>query len=305
MRFAVLCHPGVSVSFLGALADLGLAPVCVVTKDPSFGRGPRGVLRRVGERLATRAVGPRFGPNTLRVARQKGWEVVPSQLGNAALAAALTERRLDVLAVFGFRLLPAEVLAVAVEGAVGFHPSRLPAHRGAAPLFWQVRSGETEAGYSILRLDQGMDTGPVLHQGRVPLASDDDAETALSHVCHVGGRAFARLLLARSLGAPWPAALTLGASVPPDPRASQQAITLTEGLPLSEIQRRVRAGRTVGGAPLEVDGRALLAIDCLVGVSPGQLAENERIVWLRCDGGTQVALVCLRASSRHASSTTE
>lgn len=62
------------------------------------------------------------------------------------------------------RLLPAALLAAFPQGALGYHPSLLPRHRGADPYFWTLWSGDREAGVSIMTVDAGVDTGRVLAQ---------------------------------------------------------------------------------------------------------------------------------------------
>jgi methionyl-tRNA formyltransferase len=62
------------------------------------------------------------------------------------------------------RILPGELLAGFPQGAIGYHPSLLPRHRGPDPYFWTIWSGDREAGVSIMRVDAGVDTGRVLAQ---------------------------------------------------------------------------------------------------------------------------------------------
>lgn len=62
------------------------------------------------------------------------------------------------------RLLPGELLAAFPQGAIGYHPSLLPRHRGPDPYFWTLWSGDREAGVSVMTVDAGVDTGRVLAQ---------------------------------------------------------------------------------------------------------------------------------------------
>ena len=60
------------------------------------------------------------------------------------------------------RILPPEVLALPRLGCVNVHGSILPRYRGAAPVQWAVIRGETETGVTLMRMDEGLDTGPIL-----------------------------------------------------------------------------------------------------------------------------------------------
>lgn len=79
-----------------------------------------------------------------------------------------------VVAAYG-KLIPPEVLAVPRHGFLNLHPSLLPKYRGAAPVNWALIEGETETGVSIMRLDEGMDTGPLFRQLRVPIEPHETA----------------------------------------------------------------------------------------------------------------------------------
>ncbi|MBI1947037.1 MAG: hypothetical protein HYS27_15175 [Deltaproteobacteria bacterium] len=94
-------------------------------------------------------------------------------VGNASAPAAvrLVEReRVDILVIAFFnQLLKPAVLAAARYGAVNLHPSRLPAYRGPAPLFWTYRDGADESGLTVHRVAPGEDDGDILAQTAVPV----------------------------------------------------------------------------------------------------------------------------------------
>lgn len=84
-----------------------------------------------------------------------------------------------VTAAYG-RILPSSILAVPPKGCINIHASLLPAYRGAAPIQWCLIRGEKETGITFMLMDEGMDTGPVLAQEKIPVSQEMDAE-ALSH----------------------------------------------------------------------------------------------------------------------------
>jgi methionyl-tRNA formyltransferase len=79
-----------------------------------------------------------------------------------------------VVAAYG-QLLPREVLSLPRYGCINIHASILPAYRGAAPINWAIIRGEQETGNTIMLMDDGMDTGAILMQERIPIAREDTA----------------------------------------------------------------------------------------------------------------------------------
>jgi methionyl-tRNA formyltransferase len=110
-------------------------------------------------------------------ALELGFEVTqPVKVRDGALLAWLRERRPDVLVVLAYgRILPREILELPPHGALNLHASLLPRHRGAAPIAWAIIEGDPETGISLMQMDEGMDTGPVLSRHRVTIG---EAETA-------------------------------------------------------------------------------------------------------------------------------
>jgi methionyl-tRNA formyltransferase len=92
----------------------------------------------------------------------------------AGLGTALTGYLPDLLVLDGFNwILPPSVFGIPRFGAINIHPSMLPRYRGPAPVHWAIRNGDREIGVTIHRVDEGVDTGPVLAQaGGIPI--DDD-----------------------------------------------------------------------------------------------------------------------------------
>jgi len=78
-----------------------------------------------------------------------------------------------VLADYG-QIVPAPLLDAPL-GALNLHPSLLPRHRGASPIPATILAGDTETGVTLMRMDAGLDTGPIVAQSRHPLAGDETA----------------------------------------------------------------------------------------------------------------------------------
>jgi methionyl-tRNA formyltransferase len=120
----------------------------------------------------------RVSPSVIEeLARDLGVETIltPQRLrsGDAVASVLDLEPDLLVLADYG-QIVPAALLELR-HGALNLHPSLLPRHRGATPIPAAILAGDTETGVSLMRMDTGLDTGPILAQARVPL---DGTETA-------------------------------------------------------------------------------------------------------------------------------
>lgn len=76
-----------------------------------------------------------------------------------------------VVAAYG-RLLPPDLLAVPPAGCVNLHASLLPKYRGAAPIQWAIANGESETGVCLMRMEAGLDTGPVIARSEMPIFPD-------------------------------------------------------------------------------------------------------------------------------------
>ncbi|HEX2034952.1 MAG TPA: methionyl-tRNA formyltransferase [Chloroflexota bacterium] len=93
--------------------------------------------------------------------------------------------KLGILAAYG-RILPPDVLAAAPHGFLNVHASLLPRWRGAWPVGAAIMAGDTETGVSIMRMDEGMDTGPVLTQRAEPIDSHDTTATLEPRLAALG-----------------------------------------------------------------------------------------------------------------------
>lgn len=94
---------------------------------------------------------------------------------------AITELRqwqpdLYVVAAFG-QILPQSVLDIPTHGSINVHASLLPRWRGAAPIQAVIRAGDAETGVTIMKMDAGLDTGPMLKTRAIPIAADETGES--------------------------------------------------------------------------------------------------------------------------------
>ena len=98
----------------------------------------------------------------------------PVSLKKAEVVAQLAEFQPDVVVVAAFgQLLPQSVLDIPRHGCLNIHPSLLPRFRGASPVAAAILAGEEITGVSIMLMDSGLDTGPILAQTTVPISPQD------------------------------------------------------------------------------------------------------------------------------------
>jgi methionyl-tRNA formyltransferase len=135
--------------------------------------------------------GAKLPPPAVKVlASELGLSVLqPLKLRDGMLAAELAARRPDVFVVVAYgRILPPDLLVVPRLGPWNVHASILPNYRGAAPIQWAVMRGETETGVSIMRMEAGLDAGPVAALLREPIRADDTAGSLAARLAPIGAR---------------------------------------------------------------------------------------------------------------------
>jgi methionyl-tRNA formyltransferase len=247
VRTVFLGSGGFGVRSLRRLAghpDVALVGVVTAPPRPS-GRG--GTVTATPIHEAATALD---GPPVLTPARLRDEAAIASVL---ALAPELL-----VLADYG-RLVP-DALLEPRHGALNLHPSLLPRHRGASPIPATILAGDAETGVSLMRMDAGLDTGPLIAQVHVALSGRETSPTLESEL-----EILAADLLADELG-PW-----LRGERPTRPQAEAGA-TLTRPLtredgrldptrPAAELDRQVRALQPWPGSFFETaDGRVVVEV---------------------------------------------
>ena len=179
--------------------------------------------------------------------------LTPERLRSEADIAAISGLRpaLIVLADYG-QLVPAALLEVPYR-ALNLHPSLLPRHRGASPIPATILAGDRRTGVSLMRMDAGLDTGPIVAVETVELTGHETAPDLEIRLADLGAT-----LLARSLG-PW-----LRGEQREQPQATE-GLTLTRPLrrsdgrldpaaPAHQLERHVRACQPWPGSFVEIDG---------------------------------------------------
>jgi methionyl-tRNA formyltransferase len=183
----------------------------------------------------------------------------PESLRDPAALAELAALRPEAgVGVAYGQILTAELLDIPARGVLNVHPSLLPRHRGASPVPAAILAGDAETGVTIILMDAGMDSGPVLAQRRLPIQDSDTAATLMARLSDMAAG-----LLAETLPR-W-----LRGEIEPQPQDDSQATkapllkkeqgAIDWSLPAVDIWRRVRAYNpwpgaytTIGGALLHI-----------------------------------------------------
>jgi len=184
-RIVFMGTPDFAVPTLEVLADTHRVVGVVTQPDRKSGRG-RQLKPSPVKRVALERGLPLFQPQTLRT---------PDPL--ACLAD--WEPEVIVVAAFG-QILLQDVLDIPPHGCLNVHASLLPRWRGAAPVAAAILAGDESTGVTIMRMDAGLDTGPILAQREKPIRSDDTRATLWKRLSRLGATLLLEMLPAYLAG---------------------------------------------------------------------------------------------------------
>ncbi len=163
MRIIFMGSPDFAVPTLQALVDAAHEVVCVYTQPPRPGG-------RRGKELTPTPVHQRASDLGIEVRHPKSLKSAEEQAAFAALDADVA-----VVAAYGL-ILPQAVLDAPVNGCLNVHASILPRWRGAAPIHRAVMAGDNVTGVTIMQMEAGLDTGPMLAMARTPIETKTTGE---------------------------------------------------------------------------------------------------------------------------------
>ena len=225
---------------LRKLLDRG-ADICLVVTQPDrpSGRG-RKICDPPVKTLANEAGIPVYQPERIR-----GGEVIEKIRSYGAQCA--------VVVAFG-QILPQAFLDIFALGTLNVHGSLLPKYRGAAPIQRAILSGETETGISIMLLDAGMDTGPVLSQKKVVIGPEDTFGKVYQSLAEEGAGLLVETLRDWTAG-------KLAARIQDDslatyaPPIKKEELRIDWNSPAKDIINKIRAFDPVPGAWFVLGGK--------------------------------------------------
>jgi methionyl-tRNA formyltransferase len=162
------------------------------------------------------------------------------------------EPDLGVVVAYGHILRP-DVLAIPTRGMINVHASLLPRHRGAAPVQHAILKGDTETGVSIMQMEAGLDSGPVLHRVSTPIAPDETGGALMTRLAELGAVALVESLslLSAGLARPQPQDDTRATLAP---KVDKEMARLAWGRDATTLVRQVRAFDPAPGAWTSLKG---------------------------------------------------
>jgi len=161
-----------AIPALEGLLREGYSVVAVYTRpDKPAGRGQRLISTPV-KKLATERNIPVIQPATLKA---------------EAAVRVLEELKPDLLVVAAYGcILPKTVLSLPVHGCLNVHPSLLPCYRGASPVAFALLGGEQVSGVTIMLMDEGIDSGPIMAQQKVDISADSTTGSLTDKLAYIG-----------------------------------------------------------------------------------------------------------------------
>lgn len=174
MRVVFMGTPDFSVGTLEALYEAGHEIVGVVSQpDKPKGRGKN--LQPTPVKEAALKLGlPVYQPKRVR---------------EPEFVQVLKDLNPEVIVVVAFgQLIPKEILELTSYGCINVHASLLPKYRGAAPIQWAVIDGEEESGVTIMRMDEGLDTGDMISKAVVPLDAEETGGSLFDKLSQTGAK---------------------------------------------------------------------------------------------------------------------
>ena len=190
-----------------------------------------------------------------QVALSRGVPVLqPERARQEAFFKELQEFQPEVIVVAAYgQILPPSILELPRLGCVNVHTSLLPKYRGAAPIQWAILDDEPETGVTIMKMDAGLDTGPMLAQARTPIAPEDNAQTLHDRLAELGASLLLNTLRAYSAGQLQPIPQPDGASYAR--KISKEDGHLDWTQPARALWNRIRAFTPWPGAYTFIDSR--------------------------------------------------
>jgi methionyl-tRNA formyltransferase len=260
MRIIFMGSPEFAVPALNALVEAGHEVVAVYCQPPRpAGRGKADRKTAVHERAEQLGLEVRT-PRTLRDPEEQ------------AKFAAL-EADLAVVAAYGL-ILPKPILEAPRMGCVNIHASLLPRWRGAAPIQRAILAGDTVSGVTIMQMDVGLDTGPMLLTRKLMLERKN-AEQVTDEMAKLGADALIEWLSDPTGYRPQPQPEE-GATYAPKIDKAEARIDWTR--PAGEIERQLRAFAPVPGAWFEANGERIKLLDAMAAGdasgTPGEVLDD-------------------------------
>lgn len=283
MRLAFMGTPAFAAASLAELIAAGHDIAAVYTREPKpSGRGRRLTPSPVQEIAEAQGI---------EVRRPKGFKS-----GDAKTAFAALNVDAAIVVAYGV-ILPKEILDAPHLGCFNLHASLLPRWRGAAPIQRAIMAGDKITGVQVMRMEEGLDTGPILLSETVEIRSDDTAASLHDRLSIVGAHLLPRFLSALERGAlvETPQATT---GVTYAGKVSPAETKIDWSLPAHAVDRHIRGLSPFPGAWVEAKGERIkvLMSRAVAGEgAPGEILDTADRLVVACASGAVELLKVQRA----------
>jgi methionyl-tRNA formyltransferase len=258
MRIVFMGSPDFAVPSLNALVEAGHDVIAVYAQPPRpAGRGRAQRNTAVHERAEQLGIEVRT-PRTLRDPEEQGrFRGLDADLG--------------VVAAYGL-ILPKPILEAPKGGCINVHASLLPCWRGAAPIQRAILAGDEISGVTIMRMDEGLDTGPMLLKRELDIRGKSAGQVT-EELAKLGAGA-----LVEWLGRPTPPVPQPGEGATYASKIDKTEARIDWTCPAERIERQVRAFNPVPGAWFEANGERVKLFEAVVGDNasgkPGEVLDD-------------------------------
>jgi methionyl-tRNA formyltransferase len=272
MRLVFMGTPDFAATALAALLDAGHEVACVYSQPP---------------RPAGRGLKKRPSP-VHALALSKGIEVrTPVSLKSQEEQQRFAELNADAAVVVAYGLLlPKPVLTAPSFGCFNIHASLLPRWRGAAPIQRAIMAGDTETGVTIMRMDEGLDTGPMLKRVSCAITNDTTASSLHDELAKLGAAAMLDVL--KQPGVPGEPQPTDGVTYAPKITKAEAKINFDGSA--HSVLRHIHGLSTFPGAWFEINGARIKALRCEVvrGQGAPGTAIDDRLTFACGEGAVRL-----------------
>lgn len=185
----------------------------------------------------------------------------------------------DVMVVAAYGLiLPAPVLQIPRLGCINIHASLLPRWRGAAPIHRAIEAGDTETGITLMKMDEGLDTGAMIASSSEAISPNDTTASLHDRLAALGARMIVDALMKLKQGTALPAEAQPEAGVCYAAKISKQEAVLDFRQPAVVLERRIRALNPFPGAVAQIGDAAIKVSAARLSAatgSPGELLSAD------------------------------
>lgn len=265
--------PEFAAAALAAIHEAGFTVPLVLTQpDRPAGRGMKLQASPVKRYAQEHGIAVAQPPSLRRNGKY------PAEAAAALDLLRATPHDVMVVAAYGL-LLPQEVLDIPPRGCINIHGSILPRWRGAAPIHRAIEAGDAETGITLMQMDAGLDTGPMISEARTPIAPDDTTATLHDRLAQLGAKLIVEGLVALERdgalrSTPQPAEGATYAE-----KIGKHEAALDWRRPAAELARQIRAFDPFPGGAATLDGAQLKlwaaepVAHANAGAAPGEILE--------------------------------